>query len=184
MSGTEIVLRIPTNRPSERLAISVVNDQNNPSASADDDGVVGDFGEDLSVIGPSTLLVSAVATTAGPMAFAIYRAPTDFVRTGVGFTSGVSYPSSPPLFFPPADCTGKQRSVFIRIRSLDVDNVDFKVEIKILRPPVVLVHGLWESPDDWKDFQYAVRCYTLNNPPAGDPCCQNFIFTYRRAVKE
>src|SRR5713226_6284277 len=111
MSGTDIVLRIPTNRPRESLAISVVNDQNNPSASADDDGVVGDFGEDLSVIGPSTLLVSAVATTAGPLAFASYRAPAVFVRTGVGFPSAVSYPSSPPLFSRPADCPGKQRSV-------------------------------------------------------------------------
>ena len=47
-----------------------------------------------------------------------------------------------------ADKTGAERVVKVNLGVTDI-----KPEIKLRRPPVVLVHGLWASPESWDTFE-------------------------------
>lgn len=73
----------------------------------------------------------------GPMAFAVYQAPSDFVRAGSG------------------DANERDRQVSLRVRFTPQTGgapQEAVSPIKIARPPVVLVHGLWGSRDSWNGF--------------------------------
>lgn len=73
----------------------------------------------------------------GPMAFAAYHAPIDFA------TSPNSKEANDP-----------DRKVFIKVKltTSTGETVESTESIGIVRPPVVLVHGLWESLSDWNTF--------------------------------
>ena len=76
----------------------------------------------------------------GPMAFAIYRAPSRFVRAGS-----------------PQDANEPDRQVSLRVRfipqSAGGPTPTSTTPIKIARPPVVPVHGIWSSSAAWDDFR-------------------------------
>jgi len=65
---------------------------------------------------------------------AIYRVPPTYVRFGTNMEA--------------TDKLGAERSVNLNLRVTDI-----KPEIKLRRPPVVLVHGLWAKPDSWDTFE-------------------------------
>ncbi|HKF03308.1 MAG TPA: hypothetical protein VKB49_13400, partial [Candidatus Sulfotelmatobacter sp.] len=77
-SASELVLRIPANAVGEQFTITVINDQGQQSTSSIEDGGLGAIG--TSSFTASQLTVTAVATSSGPMAFAIYGSPLDFPR--------------------------------------------------------------------------------------------------------
>jgi pimeloyl-ACP methyl ester carboxylesterase len=88
--------------------------------------------------GSSTVSVPAVNVDGvGPMAFAAYHAPRDFAR---GSDS--------------SEARDPDRKVFIRIRlrTSTGETVESTESLRIVRPPVVLVHGIWSSADGWDDF--------------------------------
>jgi hypothetical protein len=128
---TEIIVRIPAANSGDQFTLTVVNDQNLPSNSADEDGALGYPGS------PSffpSIPVTAVSTPQGPMAFAVYRAPIDFPRA-----SG-------------QDAGAATRSVSIQVQSL-VSNTTTSIPVAILRPPVILVHGIWaDKTTTWNNF--------------------------------
>jgi hypothetical protein len=127
---TEIVVRLPASKVGARYTLTLLNDQGVQSTSAADDGALGIIGS--TSFTQSQLTIAAVRTTKGAMVFAIYLAPIDFARSSgqddSATTRGVSLmvqpPSGPPVTTP----------------------------VTILRPPVVLIHGLWSDPTAWNTF--------------------------------
>jgi hypothetical protein len=78
------------------------------------------------------VVVNAVATANGPVAFAAYRAPADFVR-----------PDSPTA----DDQEAAQRSV-----SITINGVAVAQNIVLVRPPVILIHGIFSDPSVFDNF--------------------------------
>jgi pimeloyl-ACP methyl ester carboxylesterase len=130
-TATEVVLRVPANSVGEQFTFTVINDQGQQSSSAADDGALGAIGSTTFTL--SQLTVSAVKTSKGAMAFAIYGVPIDFPR-----------PDG-------QDANSTER--FISLNVLDVSTgQSSSSSVTILRPPLVLIHGLWGSPASWNDF--------------------------------
>ncbi len=128
---TEALLRIPTTNVGDQVTLTI---QNFPSA--DEMGALGNPGD--TQFSQSALTVAAVGTTSnGPMAFAIYRAPVDFPRA-----SG-------------QDADQKERTVNVQVQITPLNSASLVTTVEpilIVRPPLVLVHGLWSSWTTWNNF--------------------------------
>lgn len=83
------------------------------------------------------LQVNSVNTPQGDKAFAVYRAPLDFVRAGT-----------------PADANARSRNLVLDITyTPQVGPPQMSMATLIIeRPPVVLCHGLWSGPATWGGF--------------------------------
>lgn len=128
--GTALVLvRIPATQSGQNLTVTVINDQGAPSDSTDDDGGLAQLGN--ATLPASQIAVAAVDTSQGPMAFALYRAPVSFSRG-------------------PGDESQVLRSVTLTAN--ENSGLTSKVSVSVLRPPVVLIHGLWDSDVTWDGF--------------------------------
>jgi hypothetical protein len=128
---TELVLRISASNVDDQLTVSLFNDQGKLSTSSNDDGALGNPGD--ASFSENEMTLSADSTSARPMAFAVYRAPIDFPRA-----SGQDASSS---------------SRFVSIQVADAaSGVTTSIPIRILRPPVILVPGLWSTRTAWNDF--------------------------------
>ncbi len=152
---TQIVFRFSAQSVGQRFSIAILNDQRVQSASSDEDGGLARIG-DSSFQGAGAVTVTAVNTTIGPMAFAIYRAPVDFPRPAG---------TDAPLV---------RRSEFLQVRSINTPGYGFEMPIEVLRPPVVLVHGLWSDRTAW-DFFSPLFC------PTPTATCPDVRFTVFRA---
>ena len=148
---TEVVVRIPAVNVGDQFTLKILNDQNEQSTSADEDGALGNPG-DTSFSQPQ-VAVTAVATTSdtnnpNPMAFAVYRAPIDFARptSSGGYKSGACNNAS--LTDDLAAC----RTVMITAQNQNTGQ-NTNIPVTILRPPLVLIHGLWGSWTDWNSFK-------------------------------
>lgn len=122
---TRMLIRINVDKPSS--FILTLNGTNN----SHEDGIlrsIDGFQEG------NTIAVRTVMTKEGEKAFAIYQAPDNFVRNS----------------YKDLDQKSAERILSIVIKNSISDPI--KKEIKLVRPPVVLVHGLWSSPDMWNDF--------------------------------
>ena len=128
---TQVIIRVTGSSPGESLTFSILDDQYNSSTSTDEDGALGNIGDSPA---QSSISVQAVDTIAGPMAFAIYRAPVDYPRNSTDHSMSQS------------------RTVSINITSQDIAGPSLNLPIQILRPPVILIHGIWGGPDNWNDF--------------------------------
>jgi pimeloyl-ACP methyl ester carboxylesterase len=135
---TQAVLRISGNMIphvffAEQFTVTVLKDETTPSQSVDEDGGVGLVGSQCPGAGCDnhhvTVTTSCIDGT--PLAFVVYRSPSDFPRTSVD-DSGLA-----------------GRDVYLRIESLN-GSVDFAV--RILRPPLALIHGLWDNAGAWSNF--------------------------------
>jgi len=78
------------------------------------------------------VVVSAVSTASGPMAFVAFRAPSDFVR-----------PDSPTA----NDASAAQRTV-----SITINGVTAAKNIVLIRPPVIFIHGFAVDASSWSSF--------------------------------
>ncbi len=131
---TQVLVKVTGNVPGDTLTLTVMSDQNSPSGSAADDGglmvVDGDPNN-----ATNTLQVQPVSARDhdNPVAFAVYRAPVEFSRN-----------SQDELLI--------SRSVSIQVQSQNFPGSIIQINVAILRPPVVLVHGLWSSPQVWNNF--------------------------------
>jgi len=133
---TELVLRLPATSVGQQFTITVFNDQGQQSQSYTEDGGLGAIGS--SNFTASQLTVTAVTTTAGPRAFAIYGSPIDFPR-----------PEG-------QDENSTERFISIHVTA---NGQTSENSVTLLRPPLVLIHGLWGSPQSWSNF----------TPLIGDP---------------
>lgn len=71
--------------------------------------------------------------------FAGYRAPDNFTRQGVE-----------------EDKTNSERKVTLTIQSND-SSLNLTQDIEIVRPPLILVHGLWSGPEMWDGFKIMLK---------------------------
>lgn len=181
---TEVVIRVPAKNAGDQFTFTLVNDGNVFSSDPQSDGALGNPGD--TTFTQNQVTVSAINVTAAdrsqsPYAFAVYRAPVDFVRppsggsylTGtqhyVAYSSGFETPCGgpwPPCFetvnfgsLSPASRTDDQlasRGVTIQIQDVTNGNT-FSLPVEILRPPVVMIHGLWDNWKTWNNFNPLVK---------------------------
>ncbi len=150
---TQAIIRIQTNAANHQFAVKLLNDQNMQSSLPNEDGALGNPGD--TSFSQSLVTVSSGSTGGDGQAyaFAVYRAPLDFARpTGAGFKSGT--------------CNGANlgddqlacRSVSLQVQDVTTNNSSpIGVAITILRPPVILIHGLWGDWRDWSNFSPLVK---------------------------
>lgn len=134
---TRLVLRIPAITATDQIYLSVINDQNAPSTSVNDDGGLDAIsGQNFvsAIPGPLTVTQS-IAGSSTYMAFALYQAPIDFVRASQSVAC--------------CDFLLATRTVNIQVQD---GQPTYTLPISIVRPPVVLVHGLTASTADWNTF--------------------------------
>lgn len=81
----------------------------------------------------TSVTVTSVSTPVGPMAFALYIPPKAFARA-----SGV-------------DDNLASRTVTVQAADQSSGTTS-SVSIELVRPPVVLIHGLWSDPTTWNFF--------------------------------
>lgn len=176
---TEVVVRIPAQNVGDQFKLTLINDQNVPSTSPNNDGALGNPGDTTFSLNQVTVTAIGVTTQGGgtaPLAFAVYRVPIDFARqnadgsylssfcafasapSGFEFQSGA--PSSVPEaiigFKPIGDDQEGCRTVTISVQNLQT-NTSSPLPVIILRPPVVMVHGLWDNWTTWNNFSPLVK---------------------------
>ncbi len=145
----QVVIAIPAGNVGDQFTVTLFNDQApSPAQSSlpNEDGALGKPGD-------STFTASQVTVTArttslnGPTAFAAFRAPLDFARPlgsgtfKAGFCNGTSN----------SDDQLPCRAVTIVVQDLTA-NTNYSLPIQIVRPPVLLVHGLWSNPQALSNF--------------------------------
>jgi hypothetical protein len=147
---TQLVIRIDTSSPGHQFKLTLVDDQglSGPSIFPNEDGGL-DFpaGTGFSS-GQLTITAGAADPNGTAHAFAVYRAPTDFARpSGSSFKSGTCNGST--LTDDHLAC----RSVSLQVQDITTNTALPSLPITILRPPIVLIHGLWSDWDGaWKSF--------------------------------
>jgi DNA-binding beta-propeller fold protein YncE/pimeloyl-ACP methyl ester carboxylesterase len=157
----QVIIRIPAKAVGEQFALSIHSDQCNYPL----DCIIDEYGflfdpsqppQNLFTNEPSPLqtpLITAVPTDQGPMAFAAYRAPVDFARSGNT-----------------DDEKEAQRSVFVSINSVPPGGTQQDLEIKLVRPPVFFIHGFNTDSSAWDDFYPLINktsIYSINKPNYG-----------------
>jgi pimeloyl-ACP methyl ester carboxylesterase len=128
--AARVVLRIRAAEPGQSITLALLNDQGAVSSSATADGTLATT---AGTPASGQLQLTAVNTLEGPMAFALYEAPTDFDRPGIDDSSG-------------------SRTVTFQVTSTSGRPNFVTPPLTIWRPPLVLVHGLWGDPSDWTNF--------------------------------
>jgi pimeloyl-ACP methyl ester carboxylesterase len=133
---SQVLIRIAANNIGQALTLSVLNvgdqGQISPSDSIFEDGGLSDIGSDIN---EKTITVTAVNTNSGPMVFAMYHAPLDFVRPGRNDESKAG------------------RQIAIRVEFNGNSDSYQDIPITITRPPVILIHGVWSDWDTWQYFR-------------------------------
>lgn len=81
----------------------------------------------------NSITVTTVNVNEKEYAFAIYQAPENFVRWD----------------YRDQDRKVSERTISLNVKSNRSPSFEFSEEIKLLRPPVILVHGLWSSSKMW-----------------------------------
>ncbi len=147
-NAASVVLRIAANEVGEKLTIAGYQ-QATPSNYPN----LGGLYDPLSKYGPNlgttlTLEVTAQNGPNGPVAFAVYRAPPDFVRI-----NGAIYDCDT------TDCgsnTAVMRCINFQVTtnlSATYPNYSPTGTLNIVRPPLLAVHGVWDSPSLFDSFK-------------------------------
>jgi pimeloyl-ACP methyl ester carboxylesterase len=145
---TEVVIRIPTINTGDQFTLTLMNDQqpSSQSTSVAEDGALGIPGA-TSFTQPQITVTSQSTGNAISEAFAVYLAPVDFARP-VG--SGL-YKSGSCGGTALSDDQSGCRTVSIQIQN-QTSGAIANLQVRILRPPVMLIHGLWAGPSSWGNF--------------------------------
>jgi len=88
----------------------------------------------------SSITVNSVNTTIGEKAFAIYQSPENFVRENY-----------------PEDKQVSERTISLKVTYNGSSSFASSEEIKLVRPPIILIHGLWSGPEMWDSFSSSLR---------------------------
>ena len=139
---TQVLVRIPTAQAGTTFNLSLQDENGNASSTGEIGGLfkLGGAPKDAA----SGIAVTSVNTVNGPMAYAIYLAPTDFTRQT-------------------SDDSLAVRPVMLQVAG----GGQFTGMINIVRPPVVLIHGIWDSAAGWATFQPSLTAAnTLHIYPA------------------
>jgi triacylglycerol esterase/lipase EstA (alpha/beta hydrolase family) len=152
-SATQVVVRVTGMQLGDVVQLTL-SDENGPSA----DGAGAGYLTSLPAAADSrtsngVINIGAVDTGNGSAAaFAIYHAPSDFVRAGNT-----------------SDAASKLRNVTIQAtytttaRSIDQASASATQSVNVVRPPVVLLHGLWGAPQDFQGNDGGVAAALANS---------------------
>lgn len=142
----KLVLRFTA--PAAAQVTFQLGDENGVAVAGGDD-----YGNLTDLYGlPLSNAVSIQTTSIGAgkyMAFALYRAPTHFVRNGYN------------------DSSANQRAVTICVTTVRSSTCPSgaTTRINIFRPPVVLVHGIWADPTSWDQFSLSSSTDCVDSGP-------------------
>ncbi len=90
-----------------------------------------------------SITVDPVEIDGKQYAFAIYQAPDSFVRYG----------------HEAEDERALERKITLNVES-DADSQPTPKDIKLVRPPLILIHGLWSGPGMWSENNFRVKLGT------------------------
>lgn len=135
----QILVRIPACQSGEQEKITILNDSGNPSGSSDEDGALGTPGPIFG--GSVTLAVAATTDDKNPMSFVAYMAPPNFVRPADSVNPNAR-----------SDPDSLQRSITLQIHIPSLPGKPITKQIIIVRPRLVLIHGIWSSRNAWNNF--------------------------------
>ena len=126
---------------SSTLVYSLLDENMNPIGDSTE------YGGLAQVTGPGTPFSNAVSiqpavVNGNSIAFVAYRAPLDFVRSDPNFNA--------------SDQMANSRTVNIQIAAPD-GTVVSTYPITLVRPPVVVIHGITSEPRFWKTFKPLVN---------------------------
>jgi len=127
---SQVVVRIHPVSGSSQATVTIQDENQAPVASAEDEGAVSPIGSDPLESSLLEMQVDPVSTSRGSAVVFLYRAPRNFVR-----------PSEP------ADATVGERDVWINVSFSD-GRVE-RIPIRIVRPPLLLIHGTFSDPSVW-----------------------------------
>ncbi len=142
--ATQAVVRIPANRNGESLSVSVWDDKDNQGEGTS--GGLFKLGDGPQSASP-TITATAVDTPKGPMAFVIYLSPTNFARDALNY---------------PQDQSSSDRTITLQVQSNNDPTYILTANASVVRPPVILVHGLWGSSEDWGRQDFTIPIYDID----------------------
>ena len=87
-----------------------------------------------------SITVSTYNLNSQEYAFAVYQAPENFVRSGYD-----------------DDKLTSERKITLKIKSNRLPLFEFTQELRLVRPPLILIHGLWSGPEMWQDFSNSLK---------------------------
>jgi hypothetical protein len=132
-SATQVLVRVMGLSVGDNVQL-VLSDEDGPTGDVTGAGYLSALPSNGATTGTSggTLNVTAVDAGDGTgTAFAVYAAPTDFVRTS-----------------DPGDTQSKLRSVSIQATD-ETTGTTTTESVSIVRPPVAFVHGIWGATEDF-----------------------------------
>lgn len=132
-SATLVLVQIATPNAGDQVTLTL-SDENGPSSDGNGAGYLTDSngaGADSRASGGTIALTSVQISSNNYMAFAVYHVPTDFVRTDNS-----------------TDAQKVTRQLTVNAADLSA-GISTSQPISIVRPPVVLIHGLWGGRGDF-----------------------------------
>jgi pimeloyl-ACP methyl ester carboxylesterase len=159
--SAQLVIRVQgPNMAGHTLTLQLFNDQGSQSGLPAEDGALGSPGTASSSLSENqvTIIAGNGDSSGVAHAFGVYRAPLDFVRSSG--KSGVCNGSTPA-----ADTTLTCRSVSVEVLDVTAGNVLVAtIPIVIIRPPVILIHGLWTDWKTWNNFSPLITGKNSQDP--------------------
>lgn len=122
------------------VTFSLQGESNNPQ---DENGFLQSIDNQESQQKNQSLIVTPVAVGDKKYVFAIYRAPSDFVRHGIDKNQD----------WIDDDTIISERKITLDIKSSSSSFPEFTHDIILDRPPLLLIHGLWSWPKMWNSFE-------------------------------
>lgn len=138
-----VLLRIPLASIGDPVTVTLLKTDNpqDIANNSDTDGALGTPDHPCCVF---SVTATARDTSNGPMAFVTYRSPDDFPRPNR------------------VDDSKKFREVFFRFKS--GSSADTTMPLRLIRPPIALIHGLWDEPSSWDKFSPLVTGKDTSDP--------------------
>ena len=144
-----IVLTIQAAQVGQIFTLTILNDRGVPSNSVQEDGGIAAVGSSPA-FRQQSVRITAQDSGIGPRAFAVYYPPPDFSR-------GLQ------------DDQVGSRNIQIQVDPQGVTPPTYSRTLTILRPPVVLLHDLWEEAASWdtltplvNDVRFFIRRASYN----------------------
>ena len=176
--AARLLLRVPLQQSGARVQLTVFNDQGEPSSSPVEDGLLTTM--DGTIVA-SQIQVTAVNTDEGPMAFALYFPPTDFVRqNNANDTMIYQRPISIQADFQQSNPTISPRRPAAAALPAEQSTPSPALAPLYLRKRMIfLIHGLWGAKEDFSSLQSALIASPTTCPNA---CVANASYNVPTAI--
>lgn len=130
---TQVLVQIPTGQAGDTVQLTLLNENGQQDSVTNDGGLFPLGGSPGSAAG--TLTVTSQGSASTPMAYAVYLAPSNYYRGS-------------------QDATTVARNLTLQATCMNAGGspVVASAPMQTVRPPVVLVHGLWSDSTAWNTF--------------------------------